>query len=887
MLNTLTRLTAQVLAFLRRERLDRDLDEELESHLAMLTEDNVRRGMTPEQGRRAALIQVGGLVSIKEAHREIRGLPMLEALLQDLGFAFRVIAKQRWLSAAAIATLALGIGVNAIGFTIVNAAFFRGLPFEDSTGPFMLSWQNRAGRRGSVSHSELQAWRDQTRTFAGLAAFSEPQTTMNISDDRAMPEQVEGTWLTANMFGLLRQAPLLGRDFAPADDRAGAELVAVVSYDLWKSRYGGDPNVLGRSMRIDGRPATIIGVMPEGTRFPNSTEVWAPFVPTTDQELLNTRRFRVIGRLRDGASRSDAQADMNAIGLRTAAAHPMSQELAGVRVETISERVVGGLARRMFLTVMAAVGFVLFIACANVANLLLSRSASRAHEIAIRMALGATRSRVVQQLLVESVVLGVLGGSVGAILAVVGVEMFETAMHVTERPYWLVFSVDYVVLGYIAAICLVTGVLFGLAPALHISKANNNDVLKEGGRGQAGNRRVRWFSGTLVVAELALTIVLLAGAGLMVRSFIKHSSVDIGIRTEDMFTMRVRLPESKYPSADARRAFFARLESRLAAVPGVQAHAITTGVPPLDGGERLVEIDQPGGSDQRPQFVSTVTISPAFFDVVDRPLVRGRAFRETDGAPGSETVIINEHLATRFFSGADPIGRRLRFARNRPAPGQPPDVWRTVVGIAGPIKHGSPQDAYVSSVVYIPYRQDAPGAASLVVRSALPPASLMNAVRREVQAIDPDQPVFTIQTLDQLLAADRWPYRIFGTLFAVLAAIALVLSSVGLYAVMANAVTQRTQEIGVRMAMGAQPQQVSWLILKRGLVQLAIGLPLGLAGALMLGVVLQRMLVDTLPGDPPTLGAITILLTVVSIAACLLPARRATRVDPLITLRAQ
>jgi predicted permease len=475
------------------------------------------------------------------------------------------------------------------------------------------------------------------------------------------------------------------------------------------------------------------------------------------------------------------------------------------------------------------------------------------------------------------------------------VNVFAVAMQQGGLPFWVVFSVDYVVFTYVAAICVLTAVLFGLAPALHVSKTNHSDVLKEGGRGTAGHGRLRWFSSAMVVTELALTVVLLAGAGLMIRSFMSLYAVDIGIEADRLMTMRVQLPEAKYATAEARRAFFERLEPRLAAIPGVEAAAVTTGVPSRDGGERLLEVDAPVLSDSRstgvegrtaqatPVYVSTVTITPRFFEVVDVPLVRGRSFHDGDGAPGSETVVINEDLAARFFPGEDPIGRRLRFTERQPAPGKPPDVWRTIVGISGRILHGSSLDLYLNAVVYIPYRQESPAAASLLVRSSLPPGSVMDGVRREVQAIDRDQPIYTIQTLEQLLAQDRWWYRTWGGMFGIFAVIALVLSSVGLYAVMAYSVTQRTQEIGVRMAVGAQPWQVSWLILKRGLVQLAMGLTLGLGGALALSRVLR---IGIMPADPATFAAVTMLLTGVSIAACLVPARRATRVDPVVALRA-
>jgi putative ABC transport system permease protein len=881
----LKHLIARMRAFLGRGDFDRELEQELETHLALLTEENIRRGMTPEQAARAARIRLGAPASLKEQHRDVRGLPSADAVIQDLRFAFRLIRRDRWFSAAAVAALALGIGANTVGFTIVNSTILRSLPFEDADRLYTVSWQNRSGRRSSLSNAEFQDWRGRTRSFAGLAAYSEG--AVSISDDRALPEQAVATWLAINGFGVLRQRVLLGRDFMADDERPGADPVAIISHAIWKSRYAADPAVLGTTMRVNGRAVTIVGVMPEGMRFPDNTDLWRPFISTDAQWQRNLRQLRVFGRLQDGAGRRDALAELSGLGQQTIAAYPdATKDLVGVRLETFSERYIGGAGRPMILTVMVAVVFVLLIACANVANMLLSRSAARAREIAVRTAMGATRWRVVRQLLLESLVLGFMGGGIGLGLAVMGVRFFAAAMQRSGLPYWVVFEVDYVVVGYVAAVCMFTAVLFGLAPALHVSQANNSVVLKEGGRGSMGSRRERRFSAAMVVAELALTVILLAGSGAMVRSFLTLYRIDVGVDTSRLMTMRVQLPPSKYADPGARRGFFERLEPRLGAIPGVEAAAVTTGVPGRDGGERLLEIDGPART-AAPVHVSTVTISPRFFLAAGVPMVRGRSFDDADGAEGAESVIVNDRLAEQFFPGEDPIGKRLRFTQRQRAPGVPLDVWRTVVGVSGRILHGSSLDLYENAVVYIPYRQESPGDAWLLVRSALPPSAVMDAVRREVQGLDRDQPVFTIQTLAQLMEADRWWYRTWGGMLGAFAAIALVLSSMGLYAVMAYAVTQRTQEIGLRMAVGAQPRQVSWLILKRGLGQLAIGLVLGLAGALALSRVMRRGLAGVGPADPWTFAAIVGLLSVVCIAACLVPLRRAIRIDPVVALRAE
>jgi putative ABC transport system permease protein len=808
------------------------------------------------------------------------------SLLHDLRFAVRLIAKERWFTAVAVAALALGIGVNATVFTLVNAVLIRGLPFKDSGQLYMLGPKRQDGRAASLSISELRDWRAQSKTFAGLAGFT--NTSMNLADDRGMPEQARGVYLTANAFRVLGQQPLLGRDFAEADEQRGGERVAIIGYTIWKNRYGGDPSVLGHPVRVNGDPAVIVGVMPDGMMFPMDSTMWMAFVPTEAQERRDNRALAIFGRVRGGVSRSEAQAEMDAIAGRMATQYPDSnKQFPQAIIQTFNERFNGGDIRQVFLSMMGAVGFVLLIACANVANLLLSRAANRSREIALRIALGASRWRVIRQLLVESILLGCLGGVFGLMLAYVGARLFDRAVSVdVGKPYWIQFTMDWTVFGFLAAICVVTGIVFGLAPALQVSKTSVNEVLKEGGRGTSGSRRAQWLSGTMVVIEIALTIVLLVGAGLMVRSFMKVYSQDLGIRSDYLLTMRLQLPSTKYPNADSRQQFFERLAPRLEVVPGAESTAITTSVPPEGGGQRDVEIDgRPIAAGTERRVVTSVTISPTFFDTVGAPLIRGRAFGVNDGLPGSETAIVNARFASEFFPGEDPIGRRIRFPDREPKPGTPPAVWRTIVGISPALQHGAPRNVQSPSVVYVPLRQEPASFAVLLVRSRVDPAVMVNSIRREVQAIDQDQPVYTVRTVAQMLNQQQWPYRVFGTLFGVFALIALILAAVGLYAVMAYSVTQRTQEIGVRMALGAAGSQVSWLILRRGIVQLVIGLSIGLAGAWFASRALRPLLFQVAPNDPTTLAGISLLLTIVALAACLIPARRATRLDPLVALR--
>jgi predicted permease len=816
-------------------------------------------------------------------------------MLQDLRFALRLIAKDRWFASVAVLALSLGIGMNAMVFTLVNAVLIRGLPFPESGNLYMLGWESADGGGTGVAHPELQDWRTQSRAFEGLAAFW--NTGFNISDGHALPEQARGARLTANAFSVLRQQPLIGRDFTPDDERSGAEPVVILGYNIWKNRYNEDRAVLGRTLRVNGTAATIIGVMPPNMQFPTQAAMWMPVVPTAAQQSQRTSRFlNVFGRVKPDVSRSEAVTEMNGIAGRLVASYPEAhKELKRVAVQTFNERFNGGQIRIVFLSMMGAVGFVLLIACANVANLQLSRSATRSREIAVRIALGATRWRIVRQLLVESVLLGFMGGVLGLGLTLIGVRLFDAAVAEAGKPYWIVFTVDYVVLGYLAAICVVTGVLFGLAPALHVTKTSLNEVMKEGGRGTAGGRGARWTSGILIVGEVALTIVLLVGAGLMVRSFLKLYAIDIGMKPDNLMAMRLNLSGPKYDKPEVRREFYTNIEARLAAVPGIDASAVSSSVPPFGGTwRRQFEIDGRPARNPGEQALETssVTINPAFFEVAGVQMRRGRAFNALDGNPGVETAIINERMAARFFPNEDPIGRRIKFIRPdppagtpAPSPPLPPEMWRTIVGVVPTLRHNSPQDAEPDAVAYLPLQQHPDRFMMLFVRSRLEPGTIMNAVRREVQAIDQDQPVFTVQTVEQMLTQATWPYRVFGSLFAIFAVFGLVLSSVGLYAVMAYSVTQRTAEVGVRMALGAEGPQVSWMFLKRGLIQLALGLSIGLAAAFGVSRVMRTLLVQVTPTDPLTFVAITVLLSVTAIAACLIPARRATRIDPLIALR--
>jgi predicted permease len=740
--------------------------------------------------------------------------------------------------------------------------------------------------------------REQSRAFAALAGYRE--AGIDLSGDASAPARVSGAFVTANALDVLQERPLLGRTFAAGEDAAGADPVVLIGWGLWQARYRGDTRVIGQTLRVDGRPATIVGVMRPRMNFPENAQVWVPLLATADLESRAARVVSVFGRLAGGADGAAAAGEIAAIGRRLAAAHPgeYGDDIARLelRAETFAESYAGGEAVTMFAVVMAAAVIVLAIACFNVANLMLARATYRAREAAVRAAVGASRWRIVRQLLVEGVPLALMGAAAGLLVARVGLRVFGDALQRSGAPAWLQFAIDYNVLAYVALFAVVAALLFGLMPALRATEGNGNELLKAGVQSRGGGPRGSRLASVLVIAQLALTVTLLAGAGLLGRSLLELYGLDTGLDVDRLMAASIELPVSRYGTAEQRTAFLAELHERLAAVPSVRRHAVTTGVPPADGGKRRAEPDgTPDAPAASPRFVSSVTISPEFFDVVDRPIVRGRAFDDADGAPGVASVIVNERLAALLFPGQDALGRRIRVSQAiGPSGGERfvlfrPDAqsqdWHTIVGISASIPHGSAQESYSSPVVYLPYRREAPAAVSVLIRSDTPPAAVAATVREQLLALDPDLPVSGVQTVAERFAADRWPYRVFGALFGLLASIATVLSCVGLYAVMAYSVAQRTHQIGVRMAIGAHGRQVSWPILKRGLLQVAIGLPLGLAGAIVLGIALRRILVVP-AADPPTLAAISVLLATVALAACVLPSRRATRVDPLAALRA-
>ena len=787
-------------------------------------------------------------------------------LWQDIRFGARLLVKARWFTLAAVTALALGIGANATVFTLVNTVLFRGLPFDDAENIVAVWAENEQNQRANFSHPNYVDLRDQARTLESLAANL--NAPVNLADDGQPPERVVGAYVSGNFFRMLGEQPVLGRDFVDEDDREGAEPAVLLGHTVWQNRYGGDPGVLGLTIRVNSLVATVIGVMPPNMRFPQNTDVWIPLHMLPPESEVERRdqgsSFQVVGRLARGASIELAREELQAIGRRLADEYPESNRELRFNLMSWQDQVTQGEIRLIFLTLMGAVVFVLLIACANVANLLLARSADREREIAVHVSLGATRGRIVRQLLIESILLAILAGGVGLLLSVVGIQWFDAA--VTEeigKPYWMEFTMDPIVFVFMAGVCLATAVLFGLAPALQVSKTDVNEVLKEGSRGSSSGRRARRWADALIVGEIVLTLVLLSGAGFMMGSFVKLASMDLGIETSRLLTMQMYLPLTQYPEPGPRRELFEDLEERLRGVVAIQASTLTTAAPLSGGGSQAVEVDGSGGDtgEVLPR-ATTLWVSDGYLDALGVQLVRGRWLGPDDGLPGSEVAVVNERFAEVHLEGGDPLGRRVRFV---PAAADTLEVaWLTIVGVIPNIRQRAIEELETDPVAYMPLRSNPLRSVSLMVRTSADPGSATPLLREVMGAVQPDLPLFNIMTMDQLLAERRFIFRVFGLMFSVFAGIALVLSAVGLYSVTTHSVTQRTQEIGIRVAHGAHPRQVTWLVLRRALVQLGIGLPVGLLGAAAVGQLLQSVVVQTSATDPLLLGAIVLVLAVVA-----------------------
>jgi putative ABC transport system permease protein len=808
------------------------------------------------------------------------------SLVQDLRFAARLLFKGRWFTLAAAATLALGISVNTAVFTLADAVLFRGAPVKDADRVVAITMRDLQAHDVGVSYLDFRDWRPAVRTLSSMSLMALME--FNVNEDDHVPDRYSGAAVSSTLFDIIGETPLIGRALTAADDRGGAAPVVLLSYGVWQTRYGGQASVLGRTIKVNNMLTTVVGVMRPGMQFPPNTDIWlalerSPFARSLGRD---SRIFQVVGRLADGVTVPQAQGELATIVSKLAEDYPRTNKDVAPNVGLYNERVLGARTRLVFWALMGAVAFVLLIACANVANLQLARAADRAKEIGIRISLGASRGRIVQQLLVESVLLALFGGLLGIPISILGIRAFDASTQTVGKPYWMTFAVDAHVLAFFFTVCVATGVLFGLAPALHVAKTNVNETMNEGGRSAgSGVRARRWASGMLI-AEVAFMVVLLAGAGLMMRSFLALYDLDLGIDTSRLLVMQLTLNDRKYPTQEMKRTFMRRLDDRLTTISALEA-VTTASHWPLNGGlDFQFAVEGRVDPSNRLPIVTMVNAGRRYFDTLGLKVPRGRAFNDEDSAAGHEGAIVNQRLAETLFSGEDPIGQRIRLIEAAPTGVRLAPL--TIVGVAANLRQHMTPNLDPDPVVYV-HDLAIPSVGrptALIVRAhAADPGPITRIIREEVRALDIDIPVVNIQTLDQNLAQQRWSFRVFGAMFAAFAVIAVLLAAVGIYAVTAYSVTQRTQEIGVRTALGAQPSQVIWLFLRRALAQVAIGLAIGLVGAIGVGKILESLLIRTSSRDPVTLASIVVLTIVVAVAACFWPAQRATRLDPLAALR--
>ncbi len=888
-----------------RKQREREFAEELESHLALHIEDNLRAGMSPEEARRQALIKLGGVTLAQELHREQRGLPMLETFWQDLRFGLRMLRKQPGFSLIAILTLALGIGANTAIFSVVDATVLRPLPYPESERLVALWSKTSSMNRFGSCVPDYRAWRDQNQVFEGLGAFW--YGDFNMTDEGQNAERAAGFFVTANLFSVLGVAPALGRGLQAANEGFGQHHVVLLSHGLWQRRYGGDPNIIGRGVKLSGVTHTVVGVMPQGMTFLDNAsrpELWVPlsFAAGDSMATRNNYYLQLVGRLRPGVSIEQAQSDVSAIAERNKAEFGTTSGT----VVSLREQIIGDV-RRGLLVLLGAVAFVLLVACVNVANLLLARAAVREREFAVRAALGASRVRIIQQLLVESIPLGLLGGAAGLLLAYWGLELIRSLLP-SSLPRHNAISIDGRVLGFTLLASVLTVVVFGLLPAFQTAHEGVREALNEGGRGGTSGRRRSRLRDGLVVIEMALALVLLVGAGLMLRSFARLQQVDTGFSATNVLTMRIVLPEAQYPiprqpsaTPPAGLNFFNQLLERITALPGVESASVTTMLP-LGAGSgsgkrfsvegRLV----PSSIDQVPTVQYTL-VSPDYFNTLGITVRRGRGFTTSDRAETQQVAVINETLARRSFPNENPLGKTVWLGP--PESMLPRDsqrfagpvnrfVRRTIVGVIADVKSGN-LDTAAGSEVYVPleqYRGDGwSNGMMLAVRSPLPADSLTAALREQVRALDHDQPVSWIATMETRLSRRLSEPRFSTLLLGLFAAVALLLAAIGIYGVMSYAVTQRLHEIGIRMALGATRRDISRLVIKQGMKRVLLGIAIGSAGALALTRLMQQLLFGVSATDPLTFIGIAVLLASVALVACYIPARRATKVDPLIALR--
>ena len=866
----------------RRETVESEMEEELRFHSERQIEKYLKTGMRRDEARRRVRMDFGGLEQVKEECRDARGVALVETVAQDLRYGWRTLLKSPGFAAAALFTLALGIGANTAIFSVVYGLLLQPLPFRDAARLVLLHETTPKVGDVSVSYPNFQDWRAQSHTFSEMAAVSNVGFNMAGA---SQPENIGGLAVSPNFLSMAGIRPVIGRGFTPDEEKAGTAPVLLLSYALWQSHFGGNRGVIGQTIRLDSRTVTIVGVLPRDFRWIETCDVMEPIgVWATNNSTVAERGDRgdltVVGRLAPGARMEQARAEMDGIAARLARAYPEANDQCGVKLQSLRESFSGD-ARPSMLVLLGAAIFVLLVACANVANLFLMRGAVRAKEMALRIAIGASGGRIVRQILTESFLVAVLGGLAGVGLALAGIPAMARLIpadtlagaSVGMNGAVLLFSAGLVVLSVLA---------FGLAPALHSARGNVHADLKEGGKTTSGGGRNRW-RGLLATSEIALALILLVGAGLMMKSLYRLLAVDSGFRPERVLKMEMSLRTAQYDKDPAVIGFWQQVLERVRALPGVESAAVGTAIPLTDDHSRT-DITVEGMALPKPSdypHPDTHTVSPGYEKTLGIRVLRGRGFTDADRENAPRVALVSAIVAQRLFPGADPVGKRFTLGRleaNR-AP-----KWLTIVGVLADTKmYGLANPARLE--VYVPFRQMAASEMVLLVKSGMEPAALVSAIRAVVVSIDKEQPIFGIATMQEVVNASVSTRRITLILLGLFSGLALVLASIGIYGVISYSVAQRAREIGIRMALGAQRGDVLRLVLAQGGKISLAGIAIGSAASAGLTWLMAKLLYSVSAVDPATFIAVAFVLAVIAMVASYIPARRAMRVDPLVALR--
>ncbi len=868
--------------------------EELAQHLDDVYQRALKSGATEAEAKSAVLNELATDDLLQREMRRsqttfkeppVAGGPtksnLVADFLHDVRYAARLQRKNPGFTIVAVIALALGIGANTAIFSVVNTVLLRPLPYKDPER-LVLVWEDATKQgypRDTPAAANFVDWRDQNHVFEGMAAISDESFNLTGAGE---PERLEGHTVSASLFPLLGVEPHIGRVFTAAEDQPGAQHVVLLSYALWQRRFGADPNIVGRALTLNGQSHIVVGVMPARFQFPSTdSQVWVPIAFTQEDAANRDRHYlQVVARLKPGVSLAQAQSEMNTIAARLQQQYPQSNTDLGAAVQSLHEYLVGDI-KPALLVLLGAVGLVLLIACANVANLLLARAAVRQKEIAVRVALGAKRSRLIRQFLTESVLLSMLGGLVGLAIAYGGLIVLKAFIpeNISQARE---ISMDLKVLGFTFMVSVATGLIFGLAPAVQAARFNQIETLKEGGRDAATGGSGKRLRSVLVTAEVAISLVLLIGAGLLINSFLRLRNVDPGFRAENLLTMKIVLPDTKYERRAQRSAFYTDLIQRVQSLAGVKSAAVTTNLPLYRQGNSIgINIDgKPDPPPGQERIIVTRIISPGYFDTMGIPLLRGRPLSEQDTETTQNVVVISDSMARRYWPGEEVVGKRIAIGKIRK-----PEDWIQVIGVVKDVRQFE-LTADPKPQMYLTYRQFGFfDAQDLVVKTDIDSASLAATVRKTVWEIDKDQPVSDIQTMQNIMADSIARQRFSMLLLAIFAGVALVLAGVGIYGVMSYSVAQRTHEIGIRMALGAQTGAVLKLAIGYGMKLVLVGLVIGLIAAFALTRVMSTLLFGVTATDPTTFTLISLLLIAVAVLASYVPARRATKVNPIIALR--